>query len=138
MKGLSWREWLEVGHIAVIAAVVEVCLRTSTLVRTAKILHVGLDFEETSRGAEPVDPLPAWAVHRLELTRALFRRWPGGPTCLRLSLVGASRLRPLQPKLRVGVAREGAGMRAHAWIEIDGQCLDTSAAGFEPVHWAAG
>jgi hypothetical protein len=48
--------------------------------------------------------------------------------------VSASRLRPLDPKVRIGVARDESGVRAHAWVEIDGQYFDRIAAYFQPIH----
>jgi hypothetical protein len=52
----------------------------------------------------------------------LMSVWPlGAGPCLRESLVLGHLIRDRSPVLRVGVARHGPRMRAHAWVEIDGQ-----------------
>ena len=52
----------------------------------------------------------------------LMSVWPlGAGPCLRESLVLGHLIRDQKPVLRLGVARHGHRMRAHAWVEIDGQ-----------------
>jgi hypothetical protein len=51
-----------------------------------------------------------------------MRIWPfGAGPCLRESLVLGHIIRDRSPVLRLGVARHGYRVRAHAWIEVDGQ-----------------
>ena len=50
-----------------------------------------------------------------------MRRWPFGTgVCLRRSLVIGRCVRRLRPTLRIGVARHGTGIGAHAWLEVPG------------------
>jgi hypothetical protein len=51
-----------------------------------------------------------------------MRIWPlGAGPCLRESLVLGHLIRDRSPVLRLGVARHGHRMRAHAWVEVDGR-----------------
>lgn len=133
-RRLGWRDRLEVLRIAALAGVVEVWLRVGTLPSLARALGVPLDVGPDPVGTPMLAPLPAWAVRRLGLTRAVLRRSPTGPTCLRTSLVAGQRLRRLHPRLRVGVAREDKRLLAHAWLEVDGQYFDPGAASYQTVQ----
>lgn len=68
-------------------------------------------------------PLPparvAWAV------AAAGRRMPGGSGCLVQALAAQALLarHGHAAELRIGVARAGEGINAHAWLERDGQPL---------------
>jgi hypothetical protein len=54
-----------------------------------------------------------------------MRIWPlGAGPCLRESLVLGHLIRDRSPVLRLGVARHGYRMRAHAWIEVDGRPIN--------------
>jgi hypothetical protein len=73
----------------------------------------------------PVVPgTPVEAMPWLRAIRRIGARWPGSK-CLDQSLVLASLLRErgIDARLLIGAARGGAGIEAHAWVEIDGEPL---------------
>jgi hypothetical protein len=100
----------------------------------ARIAHVSLDSE----AVVPSDGPPASAPeagepevviqlspserHRLRVIDVVANRWPFGKgQCLRRALVTGRVLRRLHPRLSLGVARrQGNGLAAHAWLELDG------------------
>jgi Transglutaminase-like superfamily len=109
----------------VLAAVVEVGLRTTTLTRLARALGTPLavdGFEPYADGSGEL--LPAWGVARMNSTRRVLRHWPFGDTCLRQALVCGWLLRRLQPELQLGVARVDGAVRAHAWLVVSGRVVD--------------
>jgi hypothetical protein len=57
-------------------------------------------------------------------------------TCLRQSLVlhGLLERRGVSSRLCLGVAKSGAALDAHAWIECDGVTLDTAGARFRELQ----
>lgn len=131
-KALGWADRLEVLRILGLALVVELGLRTLPLPRLAGLLRVDLDLRSEARGHPMEVPPPAWAVRRIHLTRAVLRY--SRQTCLRNSLIVATRLRSLSPKLRIGVKKTEGALTAHAWLEMDGFFFDAGALEFEPVH----
>jgi hypothetical protein len=75
-------------------------------------------FPEPVAEADLPEPV---ARARRSLDR-LMHIWPlGAGPCLRESLVLGHLIRDRSPVLRLGVARHGYRMRAHAWIEVDGR-----------------
>lgn len=118
----------------IVAGVVEVGLRTMRLPRLSALLGVPLSTlpgPGVSSGERI--PLPASARCRLAASRRAFRHWPFESTCLRTSLVAGWMLRDLQPVLRIGVAKSEGTIKAHAWLEIEGQSLDPGSAAFADV-----
>jgi hypothetical protein len=113
---------------ALVAAAVEIGLRTLRLPTLARLMSTPLadDGGMPSRVVERF-PLPPHLIVRLRAVRRVMRHWPFGDTCLRLALVSGQRIREMRPQLRVGVAKDAAGVRAHAWLEIDGVSLDPEA-----------
>lgn len=78
-----------------------------------------------ARWLGPVAPaIPAETLSWLRAVRRIGARWPGSK-CLDQSLVLASLLRErgTDARLMIGAARGGAGIEAHAWVEIDGEPL---------------
>lgn len=110
----------------VVAVVVELGLRTTTLPRLAKLLGTPLALEGTpiARQGAPSTSLPSAATRQIRATRRVLRHWPFGDTCLRQALISGQRLRRLSPSLHVGVARIEGEIRAHAWLVIDGAIVD--------------
>lgn len=131
---LSWRDRIEVVHAGCLLAVIGVGLRTASLPVLLRVLRVNGDFAESERGLPMTSPLPSWAERRIELVRLVTARSPGPSTCLRTALLTASRLRQLDPALRIGVTRDHSGLQAHAWVEIGGRYFDPAAGRFDPVH----
>ncbi len=112
--------------VVVVAVVVEVGLRTTTLPRLAWALGAPLAVDGFDTYAAPTEavPLPRWAAHRLEASRRVLRHWPFGDTCLRQALVCGWLLRRLDPVLQLGVARVDGDVRAHAWLVVGGSVID--------------
>ena len=133
IRRLSWRDRREVLVIVLVCAIVEVGIRVMRLPTLATRLGVPLDTSPGSRRRMTTAP-PPWALRRLELARGVVRSWPGGNTCLRRSLVMGNRVRSLHPHLRVGVAKDGAVLSAHAWLEFDGWYFDPAATDYEIVE----
>ena len=137
---LGAAERLMILRAVAVLLFVEVTIRWVRLPRLARLL--GVAFEPRSEpGAgdregdfPPTDTTitsegPA-AEHDLTVPVALARRsvtrlmriWPlGAGPCLRESLVLGRLIRDKSPVLRLGIARHGHRMRAHAWVEIDGR-----------------
>lgn len=114
---------------ALVAATgVEIGLRTMRLPRLAKLCGAPL-VEEDGVAPRQVESLglPPRLVVRLRAVRRVMRHWPFGASCLRVALVTGQRIRAVHPVLRVGVAKDDKGVRAHAWLEVDGVSLDPSA-----------
>jgi hypothetical protein len=123
-----WRHVPAVLAAATVALAVEIGLRTLKLPTLARLAGAPLRNDD---GAAPreVDRLglPPRLVRRMHAVRWVMRHWPFGNTCLRLALVSGQRIRSVGPVLRVGVMKDAAGVRAHAWLEIDGVSLDPEA-----------
>ncbi|MCT2585754.1 lasso peptide biosynthesis B2 protein [Actinophytocola sp. S1-96] len=77
--------------------------------------------------------LPGRARTAIRACSAATRRWRHGDTCLRRCLLVGNRLRHLSPVLRIGVRRDGDGILAHSWLEVDGRTLDPTAVDFAPL-----
>lgn len=128
---LGWGDRVEIVRILCLAVIVEVSLRCIPLPRLAGLLRVRLDLTSPERG-RPIDEAPPeWVSRRIQLTRMVLRHTR--QTCLRNSLVLATRLRPLAPTIRIGVRKADGRLTAHAWLEISGQFYDAGALEFEPV-----
>lgn len=110
----------------VVAVVVEVGLRTTTLPRLARALGTPLALDGFDCYADPADAvlLPDWAVRRMHAVRRVLRHWPLGDTCLRQALVCGWLLRRLRPALQLGVAKVDGEVRAHAWLVVNGTVVD--------------
>jgi hypothetical protein len=140
---LSLPDALQTGAACLVAAFVEVGLRTTSLPRLAAILGVPLVLEASEpsgsaaeREADAEFVLPPEARRRLAATRRVLRHWPFGDTCLRQALISGQRLRWLEPRLQVGVAKFQGEVRAHAWLLIRCRILDPSgaAASYLPLN----
>jgi hypothetical protein len=108
---------------------VEATIRWVRLPRLTRAL--GVRFEPwsesgrpslTSKGPAAEADLPVAVVRARQNVDRLVRVWPlGAGPCLRESLVLGHLIQAEAPVLRLGVARHGGRIRAHAWVEIDGQ-----------------
>jgi hypothetical protein len=110
----------------VVAVVVEVGLRTTTLRRLARALGTPLAVDDVDAytGAADAYLLPRWAVRRMNAARRVLRHWPFGDTCLRQALVCGRLVRRLEPALQLGVAKVEGEVRAHAWLVVNGTVVD--------------
>jgi hypothetical protein len=120
--------WTTVRALSILLRV-ELVIRWSRLPRLARQLGVALapGAAPNLAGASPevLAPAPASTLPR-EVVRArrcvgrVMAVWPlGAGPCLRESLTLGALIRQYDPVLRLGVARRGRRIRAHAWIEID-------------------
>ena len=110
----------------VLAVVVEVGLRTTTLPRLARALGTPLAVDGYDAYADGADAvlLPRWAVLRVHAARRVLRHWPFGDSCLRQALVCGWLVRRLRPALQLGVAKVEGEVRAHAWLVVNGTVVD--------------
>lgn len=116
------RERLTTVRALMVLVAVEATIRWIPLPRLGRMLGVRFDLTPTECSAVPVaiESLPANAQRALRSTRRVTQWSPfwSGP-CLRRSLVAAHLIRDLDPAVRIGIAGQADGVRAHAWIEID-------------------
>jgi Transglutaminase-like superfamily len=134
LLNVTLRSWPTLVHLGIAMVVIEGGLRLVRLPHLAR--GVGVPLSLTGRGgdAEGQLRLSRPEIDRLDLARRLIRRWPTEATCLRRSLLAGHVLRRRHPILRIGVAKVNGRVAAHAWLEIEGVCLDPSgAAQFEPL-----
>jgi Transglutaminase-like superfamily len=126
---MDWgRDVRELLVVLVIACLVEVSLRRSTLPATTERLGIALDTTGGSEAMSRVAASPMLAVTARRQVRAVqlvVGRWPFGDTCLRRCLVLGQRLRRFDPVLVIGVRRTAPdGFAAHSWLVVGGQSLD--------------
>lgn len=110
--------------------VAETGLRTVGLRRTAALLGLRLGGAPgtTPRTAFDTAQLTSRELRALRIDRRVLRlRWVNG-TCLRTALLLGRTLRSRDPQIVLGVRRDGAEIRAHAWLRIDGADLDPEGA----------
>jgi Transglutaminase-like superfamily len=119
-----------------LAVACEVALRCAPFPRVGRRFGVQLAGEGPST-RRPTPSAPEFARARWA-TDAIFRRWPVAGTCLRRSLVLGRLLREYDPVVRIGVARRGAEIGAHAWLEIAGLTIDEGPDDLVPLRFAAG
>lgn len=121
----------ETAAAAARLAVIEAGLRRSTVPALCRRLGIRVDVDTATAPRPGPAVLPRWAATPVRACLAVTARWPAGDTCLRRCLLVGHRLRALDPVLRIGVRRDGAGrFGAHAWLEIDGRTLDGAAGRF--------
>ncbi len=94
------------------------------------------------RGEGSIRPAPAVLISRTAaLVEVAGRYAPVRVTCLTNALVLSWLLgrRGIATTLRIGVVREAGGLKAHAWLEREGQVIadHAAAAGYEPLLPAA-
>ena len=137
LRGVArvFRAWL---MAPLVAAFVEVGLRTGTLPELAERIGLVLDLTSGTLpppGHRPV--LPARSRSDVEAATWVVAHWPAGATCLRRCLVLGQRLRHLAPVLKIGVRRlESGGLGAHSWLEIGGLSLDPDVSMFATMTGA--
>lgn len=136
LVALGPRHWPLVLRVAATAAAVELAVRTLPLPVVSRLARVPL-------AVGPERPGDAWAAigepdrRRAELALRVLRGRPFRATCLRRALVLGILLRRHRPALRVGVAKAGGAVAAHAWLEVDGVSLDAESAAYRPLPLGA-
>lgn len=115
-------------QITAIMVFVEVALRTVPLARLADWLGVPLRLSVDDAAVPSGPPTGDFGPHERRKARGarwLLAHWPfGAGPCLREALVVGYVLRRYQPSLRLGVARDGQAIVAHAWLEVGGVSLE--------------
>lgn len=108
--------------VAASAALLDLRLRRSSLPVVATRMAVPLT------GPVPVGRGPLRLSRReSEAVRDIQRVLTHGPfngTCLRQALLLGRALRRHETLLQLGVRKDGAEVRAHAWLMVDGHCID--------------
>ena len=141
VRALSNATWTDVGTgliTLLLAPVVELGLRLAGLTRTADALGVRLLLESPVDGTAPTRRDLPLSVHERRRLRVAWRVLAVGPfddSCLRRALVGAWMLRSRDHAVRIGVRKTPDGIRAHAWLEIDGVSLDPDAPSDFALDW---
>ncbi len=112
---LSPRAWLTLLEITGVSLFVEVGLRMLPFKRL-----LGLLSRHPTRQVEN-----ARLTELSRLTRAWFRRYPGNLTCLKKALILLTLLRHrgIPTELKIGLAKDGSILQAHAWLEQNGQVM---------------
>lgn len=137
---LGPRRWALLARVAGTAAMVEAGVRVLPLRTVARLAGARLELDTAVAERDAWPELSPRDRDRCALALRLLGRRPFRATCLRRSLVLASLLRRQHPALRVGVAKSGGAVAAHAWLEIAGATLDPEAAqyrGLAPVRSSA-
>lgn len=137
-RRLPAREQLTTIRALLTVAVVEVGVRIMPLPRLAALLGVHLDSSDPDRGGpaatRPVRLSPT-ERRQLRVLRRVMRNWLLAPgPCLRESLVLGHFWRRRHPSLRIGVAKLGRGLGAHAWLVVDGVPLGAQES-FQALRW---
>ena len=120
---LGPRGWMDLALLALLGLLAEFGVRRRPLPRVARWFGLRL----TGIPA----PGTGWCLtprqhDRRRVVRMLVRHWPladRSGLCLREALLTGWILRERDPMLRVGVARVGGSVTAHAWVEFDGAAL---------------
>ncbi|WP_176980803.1 lasso peptide biosynthesis B2 protein [Paramicrobacterium humi] len=120
------RRWTDMLVIGAIAMRVELALRGGGVDRAARLGHLrlGLTGSSAPRATYTPESLSARDIEKLDTAWRLLRHGPFNGTCLRRAIVGGYLLRRHSPVLRIGVAKSGGTIEAHAWVEVDGVSLD--------------
>ena len=142
----SWASWsldekVELVQLVALALAAEVAVRTTPLPLLTRRLGIALDDESRLSPAEGDRArsrrIPSGTIaKRAASVDRLYRAWPRRDSCLRRALVLGFRVREARPTLRIGVARDGDEIRAHAWIEIDGRVIGDDSGDYAPLRKA--
>lgn len=142
MRALRGAADLSVGdvaalvEIAVVLVFVEVAVRRVPVARLAGWLGVTLRLSPHDSPEPSGLPAAGFTLQerrKARLARRLLAYWPfGAGPCLRESLVVGHALRRHSPAMRLGVARDGQAITAHAWLEVGGVSLEADR-GYVPL-----
>jgi len=120
VRQVSLIDLISLVKVVLIAAGVEIAIRCLPVRMVTRLAGVSLVTDIPAR-AVPAPTLSAAERRALRWAGAVMRRWPFGTgVCLRRSLVIGRAIRRLHPILRIGVARDGDAISAHAWLEVPG------------------
>jgi hypothetical protein len=133
LRRLTITDVITVASVIALGIAVEIGLRTMRLHTLTRLLHVRLD-QTSSRPNARADGLTAAAYRRMCITYRVMQHSPFDEKCLRRSLVAACLIRKCEPALVIGVALAGDGVKAHAWLRVNGADLDPAATQFHVLH----
>jgi len=114
---------LRLPFLMLVLPVVSLTLRLAGYKRTRRLV----EWLSSHRHPRAANQQELETAHRLaQLAAIAGRRGPVQATCLRQALVvyGMLRRRGLRPEFKFGVRREGDGIGAHAWVELEHRSLD--------------
>lgn len=127
----------ELVLLTVMAAAAEIAVKLVPLPRLTRALGIKLadgDGVEQTRGDERGALDADTVAGRAEAVDRLYRAWPRKSSCLRRALVLGYRIRKANPVLWIGVAKENGAIRAHAWVEVDGEVIGEDTGEFAPLR----
>ncbi len=112
-------ELAEVGVWFVLAELGLRVLSLPTLTRWMGLRLVTQDSQVPATGRAIGGPPTVAEIRKTELVGKVGRHWIlSEGACLRQALVAGHFLRRLGPALRIGVAKQGDDLAAHAWIDV--------------------
>jgi len=124
--------------VIAVAAMVEYMIRRWPLPRVTRILGVLWANDGVVGERFGARQLSVRDHRVMRCTSRVMRRWPFCEgTCLRQSLIVGFALRRHSPRLRLGVARPGAGFGAHAWLDVCDTTIGASS-GFHSLDASTG
>ena len=125
VRDLSGREWALLGTSLVLLPVMAIGLRLAGFQKWQSWLHLAGSRRRRGTVADP--EFAAKEAARMVAVAARFSLM--GRTCLPRAMVLSCLLQRmgLHGDLRIGVRQEGEGLKAHAWIEQQGEVLNDSA-----------
>jgi transglutaminase superfamily protein len=138
----SWWDWprkekAELVELVILAIGAEIAVRLVRLPSLTRRLGITLvdGAGETAKRAEAEGHLPATTIERRAASvDRLYRAWPRRNSCLRRALVLGFCVREAHPTMRIGVAKEGDEIRAHAWIEVNGRVVGDESGDYAPLR----
>lgn len=122
-------DWNATLRILVMACLIEIAVRTTSLTRAARACGVSLSISPARDEAAHMPPLKLTPPERrgLRAVRRVMRRWRFcRGTCLRESLLAGYVLRDRRPALAIGVRKDARQLNAHAWLVVEGRTVGTS------------
>ena len=126
MRNISRAEGLALGRAGMILLAADVSLRLLPFPRVERLFMPR--YPATGSGGEEAVSLCAWATG----AAARHHLWPmrclPSSLCLRWMLGRAG----LPARLRLGVARDGGRLLAHAWVELAGRPVGETEEGIAP------
>ena len=123
---LPARQKVDAVQLVIVATMVELGLRLTTLPRLARLLRVRVALDAAPSTVVDVDglALDERERERLDVAWRILRRRPFNGTCLRRAMLGGFVLRRRDHAVRIGVRKTNGVVAAHAWLELDGVSLD--------------
>lgn len=129
-RRMTMTDCLTAVEVVGLAVWIEVALRVTPY---SKLLQ---RISRLPRGAPSAVPGPGAIPRLVRFVTVAYEILPFSPTCLRQSLVLHALLerRAVRSRVCLGVARNGAALDAHAWIESDFVITDADVARFSELR----